>query len=112
MPSLSPILIVALSTCLFAGGMSLMRVYADDPERIMVLMIALGLCLCGNGGLLILMKSAPLAAVSTASAAAHIVLMACISAFGFGDRITPAQWLGVALAVIAVAVSMPRQVPS
>ena len=96
----------AVMTLAFAAGGGLLKVYIHN-EHVMVLMAAFACYFFGNGFLILLLKTQPLAVAMTASSCAQIVLMTILG-YVLGDRITLLQLAGVGTAMTSLWLVVPR----
>ena len=96
----------------FAVGGTLLKLHVASGN-VLVLMAALSAYMLGNGFLILLLRTEPLAAAMALSGSAQILAMAAVG-YWLGDRLTGPQWIGIALCIAAMwlLLAAPGEAPA
>ncbi|OJF97809.1 hypothetical protein [Pararhizobium antarcticum] len=94
-----------LATGIFLGGATASRAYVGN-DKILLLLLSLGLYMVGNLIMLKLMRIGGLGLAISLSAVVQLVLINLIAFGVFGERLSLAQMAGVGLGIVAMGLMM------
>ena len=97
-----PILLLALACAIFLGAASGAKAWALAPS-LPKIALTLGLYTAGNLVMLFLIRQVGMAVAFSLSAVLQLVAVNAVAIVVFGERVTPIAGVGIALAVVAIA---------